>query len=84
MTREESPQAHNRQIMTALLDILLIALIVFGVILRFSWNNWNQGTSLHPDEYGLTNTLTQLQMPENDGGLLQHAHLADQCLSQIR
>jgi hypothetical protein len=58
-------QSNNRQIMTALLDILLVALIVFGVILRFSWNNWNQGTSLHPDEYGLTNTLTQLQMPEN-------------------
>jgi hypothetical protein len=51
--------------MPALLDILLIALIVFGVMLRFSWVNWNQGTSLHPDEYGLTNTLTQLSMPDN-------------------
>jgi hypothetical protein len=70
MTRDESTlttQSNNRQLMPALLDILLIVLIVFGVILRFSWNNWNQGTSLHPDEYGLTNTLTQLRMPDTIG-----------------
>jgi hypothetical protein len=68
MTRDESRelrQSNNRRLMPALLDILLIALIVFGVMLRFSWVNWNQGTSLHPDEYGLTNTLTQLSMPDN-------------------
>jgi hypothetical protein len=68
MTRDEltrTPQSSNRQIMTTLLDILLLALIVFGVVLRFSWTNWNQGTSLHPDEYGLTNTLTQLRMPDS-------------------
>jgi hypothetical protein len=70
MTRDESTlttQSNNRQLMPALLDILLIVLIVFGVVLRFSWNNWNQGTSLHPDEYGLTNTLTQLRMPDTIG-----------------
>jgi len=58
-------QMQNKQFMTTLLDLLLIALILFGVVLRFSWVNWNQGASLHPDEYGLTNTLTQLRMPDS-------------------
>ncbi|HSV84982.1 MAG TPA: phospholipid carrier-dependent glycosyltransferase [Levilinea sp.] len=55
----------NRRVMPALLDLLLVALILFGVTLRFSWTNWSQGASLHPDEYGLTNTLTQLRMPDS-------------------
>jgi hypothetical protein len=63
MPRDNSTATH-RPIMPVLLDLLLLALILFGVVLRFSWVNWNQGTSLHPDEYGLTNTLTQLSMPE--------------------
>lgn len=46
-----------------LFDLLLALLILVGVLFRFSWTNWSQGTSLHPDEYGLTNTLTQLSIP---------------------
>lgn len=46
---------------------LLVVLILIGVGYRFSGVNWNQGTNLHPDEYGLTNTLTQLSMPDNLG-----------------
>ena len=46
-------------------DILLLVLIVTGIFFRFNWTNWSQGTNLHPDEYGLTNTLTQLAMPKN-------------------
>src|SRR2546425_5878095 len=48
-------------------DLLLIALIAVGVIFRFGWSNWNQGTDLHPDEYGLTSTLTQLSIPKSLG-----------------
>lgn len=48
-------------------DLLLIILIAIGVYFRFSWVDWNQGTNLHPDEYGLTNTLTQLKIPESIG-----------------
>ena len=47
------------------LDLVLIALILLGAVYRFSWVNWNQGTQLHPDEYGLTNTLTGLSLPRS-------------------
>jgi hypothetical protein len=43
----------------------LLSLIVLGIAFRLSWTNWSQGTNLHPDEYGLTNTLTQLRIPKN-------------------
>ena len=32
------------------LELLLLALIVVGVVFRFSWTNWSQDTDLHPDE----------------------------------
>lgn len=51
-------QSSNR-----LLEGLLLVLIFLGVALRFYRLDWNQGTNLHPDEYGLTNTLTQLKLP---------------------
>ena len=51
-----------------LFEFLLIVFILIGVIFRFSWVNWSQGTNLHPDEYGLTNTLTHLQLPESAAG----------------
>lgn len=47
------------------IEICLIALIVTGILFRFNWVNWNQDTNLHPDEYGLTNTLTQLSLPKD-------------------
>jgi hypothetical protein len=50
---------------TLLFDLLLLALIAVGIGYRFSWVNWNQDAQLHPDEYGLTNTLTSLYLPEN-------------------
>ncbi len=48
-------------------DLLLIALIALGIFFRFNWVNWNQGADLHPDEYGLTSTLTALRMPDSLG-----------------
>lgn len=48
-----------------LFDLLLIVLLLIGIGYRFAWVNWNQDAQLHPDEYGLTNTLTALQMPQN-------------------
>jgi hypothetical protein len=50
-----------------LFEGFLIVLTLIGVWFRFTGVNWNQGTNLHPDEYGLTNTLTQLKMPDNLG-----------------
>jgi hypothetical protein len=47
-----------------LFDIFLILLILIGIYYRFSWTNWSQGANLHPDEYGLTNTLVQMQVPK--------------------
>ena len=50
-----------------ILDLLLLVLIATGILFRFSWVNWSQGASLHPDEYGLTNTLTALSLPKSLG-----------------
>ncbi len=44
-----------------------IVIIFMGVSFRFIGRNWNQGTNLHPDEYGLTNTITQLSFPKSAG-----------------
>jgi hypothetical protein len=44
---------------------LLIIILFTGVYFRFFGVDWNQGANLHPDEYGLTNTLTQLSLPKN-------------------
>jgi hypothetical protein len=46
-----------------LFEIILVCLILTGVFFRFNWTNWSEGTNLHPDEYGLTNTLTFLSIP---------------------
>ncbi len=48
-----------------LLDLLLVLLILTGIFFRFSWNNWSAGADLHPDEYGLTGTITALKLPES-------------------
>jgi hypothetical protein len=47
-----------------ILHLSLALLCLFGFVIRFSWVDWSKGANLHPDEYGLTNTLTQLQIPE--------------------
>lgn len=52
-----------RRLLALVPDALLIALILIGVVFRFSWTDWSEGTNLAPDEYGLTNTLSQLSMP---------------------
>ncbi len=48
-----------------LLDVFLAALILTGVFVRLNWVNWSQDANLHPDEYGLTSTLTQLSLPDS-------------------
>lgn len=50
------------------IDLFLLALTLLGVYFRFQWVNWHQGANLHPDEYGLTNTLTQLRIPSDPEG----------------
>ena len=57
--------SRSQKLSTLAIEICLLALIVTGVFFRFNWVNWNQDTNLHPDEYGLTNTLTQLSIPKN-------------------
>ena len=48
-------------------DFLLVLLILVGVVFRFSWTNWSQGADLHPDEYGMTGTLSRLSLPKSVG-----------------
>jgi len=45
-------------------DMILVVLFWVGVYFRFDGLNWNQGANLHPDEYGLTGTLTRMQWPQ--------------------
>jgi YYY domain-containing protein len=54
-----------RRLLPLVPDFFLILLILVGVILRFSWTNWSEGMDIHPDEYGLTGTLTQLSIPKS-------------------
>ncbi len=49
----------------AIVVFALVALISCGVYFRFVGVDWNQSANLHPDEYGLTNTLTQLTFPRS-------------------
>ncbi|MGA2111237.1 MAG: DUF2298 domain-containing protein [Anaerolineales bacterium] len=48
-----------------LFDLILLALIGIGVAWRLSWVNWSEGTDLNPDEYGLTENLTDLSIPQS-------------------
>ena len=48
-----------------ILQFILVLIIGLGIFFRFYNMNWDSGALLHPDEYGLTNTLTQLRMPSN-------------------
>lgn len=43
----------------------LLLLVLTGVALRVSWVRWDEGQLLHPDEYGLTGTLTKLSFPKS-------------------
>jgi hypothetical protein len=58
---------HPSSFYSLALDIFLILLIALGIFFRFNWSNWSQGTDLHPDEYGLTSTLTQLHIRDTLG-----------------
>ena len=46
-----------------ILEVISLLLIALGIFFRFYNMQWDSGALLHPDEYGLTNTLTQLHMP---------------------
>jgi hypothetical protein len=52
------------QIWLILFAYACLFMIYLGITYRFSWRNWSEGANLHPDEYGLTNTLTQLKLPD--------------------
>ena len=60
----DNPQKSGR-IWGFLFEALLVLLILVGMVYRLAWVNWSEGTNLHPDEYGLTNTLTQLSIPNS-------------------
>ncbi|MBQ4513797.1 MAG: phospholipid carrier-dependent glycosyltransferase [Anaerolineaceae bacterium] len=47
------------------LEVVSLVLIILGIGFRFYNMHWDSGALLHPDEYGLTNTLTQLHMPSS-------------------
>ncbi|HEX9012192.1 MAG TPA: glycosyltransferase family 39 protein, partial [Anaerolineaceae bacterium] len=69
LTTSQPVTSHTKSSALAgsLFDAFLILLILVGVAFRFLWVNWSQGANLHPDEYGLTNTLTQLKIPSTLG-----------------
>ncbi len=62
---DETNQTNTRKTALIAFDAGLILLVLIGIFFRFNWVNWNQDTDLHPDEYGLTSTLSQLSIPQN-------------------
>jgi hypothetical protein len=62
---DSKPESKKALWLHLLLETLLVILILVGVLYRFSWSEWHQGTNLHPDEYGMTNTLVQLEPPQS-------------------
>ena len=58
----------GRTFLKTLLTVFLLLIIGTGIFFRFYNMNWDSGALLHPDEYGLTNTLTQLHMPSTVSG----------------
>lgn len=58
---------HKEKILSRFIDILLALLILLGISYRFVNMDWDSGALLHPDEYGLTNTLTRLSVPASLG-----------------
>ena len=58
----------KNKIYRIILEIISLLLIGLGVFFRFYNMQWDSGALLHPDEYGLTNTLTQLHMPSSVSG----------------
>ena len=61
----QTDNTHFHKWTALLFDALLLILIITGIFFRFNDVNWSQGANLHPDEYGLTNTLTRLKLPSN-------------------
>jgi YYY domain-containing protein len=52
---------------TYAVECLLVCLIFLGILLRFQGHKWDDGAFLHPDEYGLANTISQLTVPASIG-----------------
>jgi len=48
-----------------LFNFFLLCIIFTGICFRFTNMDWDSGALLHPDEYGLTNTLTRLSIPRS-------------------
>jgi hypothetical protein len=44
-------------------EIALVAMILIGVGFRFAGNDWSEGTNLNPDELGVNNVLSRMEMP---------------------
>lgn len=55
----------NRKRYQTLFNSFLLCIIATGIAFRFYNMNWDSGALLHPDEYGLTNTLTRLSIPRS-------------------
>jgi YYY domain-containing protein len=46
-------------------EAVLVCLVCLGIFLRFQGREWDEGADLHPDEYGLANTISQLTIPRS-------------------
>lgn len=61
----QKTSSRSKAVASMAFEALLVLLILTGLFLRFNHVNWSEDTNLHPDEYGLTNTLTQLAIPDS-------------------
>lgn len=56
-------RALGRRLFAFIPEIVLLALILAGLYFRFAGNNWSEGTNLNPDELGVNNVVSGIQMP---------------------
>jgi YYY domain-containing protein len=48
-------------------DVFLGGLILLGIFFRFSGNNWSEGAYLNPDELGVSNVVSGIEIPATIG-----------------
>jgi YYY domain-containing protein len=64
-TPSASPPVAAARSRPAIRTVALLAVVLLGIAFRFAWARWDEGAPLHPDEYGLTGTLSKLSFPSS-------------------
>ncbi len=64
----EAPPGERARRRPSARTVALLGVVLLGASFRLAWARWDDGALLHPDEYGLTGTLTRLSFPKSVAG----------------